>query len=144
MKSIELIKKLLNEIPELNFEEEDNYISVSPSDKNGFTVWISIEKNNYTVGYDGWHEEFEDENDAFGCFIYGLTNKCRLKVFKRGEFTYNWTMEAKGDGFWKIFSSTTLLFFPFWRKREIVFLQNNYPIENQIQNFSKFPPFENE
>jgi len=139
MKTTEKIKKLIDRIPDLNFEESKNYFSILPSDKKGFKVWMSIKDKYMTVGYDGWHEEFDIENDAIRCFIYGLTNKCRLKVFKRGKVVYKWIMQAFEDDQWLDFSSTIILFVPFWRKKEIIFLQNNISIEEILENPEIFP-----
>lgn len=38
---------------------------------------------------------------------------------------YKWAAESREDGDWEMFSETGLLFFPYWRRSEIRYLQNN-------------------
>ena len=59
MNFIAEIKKKLESYPELEWELEGSTISVSP--KGGFTVWLTVSEDDCTVGYNGWHEEFEEK-----------------------------------------------------------------------------------
>ena len=123
MNAISEIKEELKKYPSLKFIVEDNTISITP--ENGFTVWLTEYENQWTVGYKGWHEEFEDQESALKCLFFGLSSTCRLKVFKRGNMEYKWTMEAEENGQWVSYSTTCLLFIPFWRRRSIIYLSNN-------------------
>ena len=123
MNCINEIKKKLENYPELKWELENSTISVSP--KGGFTVWLTESEEDCTVGYNGWHEEFSDKEQALQCFAFGLSEKCRLKVFSRGNTEYKWVMEAFESGNWVSYSTTALLFVPFWRKKKITYLKNN-------------------
>ena len=123
MNCIAEIKKKLQSYPELEWELEGSTISVSP--KGGFTVWLTESEDDCTVGYNGWHEEFVDKKEALECFTFGLSEKCRLKVFSRGKTEYKWVMEALEDGNWVSYSTTCLIFIPFWQKKRIHYLQNN-------------------
>ena len=122
MSVIQEIKEKLGKHPELAFELESNSISVLPD--NGFTVWLTENGNSYTVGYDGWHEEFNSKEEALNCFSFGLSSECRLKIHKFGNSPYKWVVQYREAGEWLNDSTTGLIFVPFWRPRNIVYLQN--------------------
>lgn len=63
MSTIDKIKNKLRKYPQLNCQIEDNRISVEPSSITGFTVWLIDNNPGYTVGFDGWHEEFDNEDE---------------------------------------------------------------------------------
>ena len=124
MTAIEEIRKKLERYPAVRFSIDGNTISVEPSDADGFTVYLTEKRPGFTVGYDGWHEEFEDEEEALSAFAFGLSEDCRLKVVQRGEMDCSWTVEGReGDG-WSEDSTTGLLLTPFWKKKRVVYRQN--------------------
>jgi len=124
MTAIEKIRKKLESYPTVKFSVNGNTISVEPVAADGFTVCLVERKPGFTVGYDGWHEEFEDEEEALSAFAFGLSDECRLKVVQRGEMDCSWTVEAReGDG-WSEDSTTGLLLTPFWKKKRVVYRQN--------------------
>jgi hypothetical protein len=90
----------------------------------GFCVWIQERSDGCTVGFDGWHEEFTDGDEALDCFVFGLSTACRLRVFSRGSVDYKWQVLRRVDGQWVSESETGLLFFPFWRRSVQRDLQN--------------------
>ncbi len=57
-------------------------------------------------------------------FYSRVGRRCRLKVFRRGRIDYRWTLEYHNKAGWKEDSTTGLLLFPFWRKREVIYRQN--------------------
>jgi len=122
MDCINKIKEKFAKHPDLKWEFDGSTISVTPD--NGFTVWLTESEQCCTVGYNGWHEEFSDKSEALNCFAFGLSEKCRLKVFTKGGIEYKWVMEALEDGRWVSYSTTALIFFPYWRKARISYLQN--------------------
>jgi hypothetical protein len=107
--------------PALRFTHTSDSIEVPASVPGGFDVWITAD---LIVGYDGWHEHFESEEEALACFAFGLTGQCRLKVTLRGEFACKWTMETFKDGAWIAHGTTGLLLLPFWRWPRIEYRQN--------------------
>ena len=36
-------------------------------------LWLVESEQGCTVGYNGWHEEFSDKNEALNCFTFGLS-----------------------------------------------------------------------
>jgi hypothetical protein len=123
-KIILAIKEKLRKYPEAGFQIDDDEIQVLPTDAEGFTVSMEAHESEFTVGFNGWHEEFTDEETAMDCFALGLSEDCRLKEWSRGGTIFKWTMEYILDGKWVEDSTTGLLITPFWKKAEIRILQN--------------------
>ncbi|RYG46018.1 hypothetical protein EON79_11195 [bacterium] len=118
------IAAALEAYPEAKVENDGRSIYVLPDTEEGFTVLIFHDKGRFSVYYNGWHEEFEDEEAAIGCFVTGLTPKVRLIEERRGGKPYRWTLETKtGEGWWTV-STTSLPLAPFWRRKRPTVLQN--------------------
>ena len=88
MSAISQIVEKLKKYPELDFEQDANSISVTPA--NSFNVWLTKNYNRFTVGFSGWHEDFTEIEEALNYFAFGLSNKSRLKIYKRGSSEYKW------------------------------------------------------
>ena len=125
MNPIDEIKVRLRRYPSAKYESNASSISVLPASDAGFTVSLDVARGRYTVSFNGWHEEFSDAGEALDCFAFGLTEECRLKEYRRGKFSYRWLVESKQNGKWVADSETGLLIFPFWKRKEVVYLQNN-------------------
>src|SRR4029077_5919119 len=95
------------------------------STESGFKVGFDVAPGRYTVSFNGWHEDFDDVSEALDCFAYGLSDECRLKEYRRGNAAYRWAVEAKQKGQWVAHSETGLFLFPFWRRANVVYLQNS-------------------
>lgn len=124
MTAIERIRARLSAYPEVNYSEGPNEIDVKPSASSGFAVGFRITPQGFTVNFEGWHEEFTDEDEALNCFAFGLSQDCRLAVVLRGNTETKWTVERLEDGTWTADSETGLLFQPFWRSARIEYRQN--------------------
>ena len=123
--AIEEIKERLRKYPHVTYEANDSSITVLPISNDGFTVGLSVNQSQYTVFFNGWHEDFQKEGEALDCFAFGLSNECRLKEFRRGKFAYRWIVESKQNGGWVADSETGLFLFPFWKPKRVCCLQNN-------------------
>jgi len=110
--------------PSLSTWVEGDTITVEPLDEDGFSVWLREQDGWFIVGFDGWHEHFDSEEDALNCFAFGLSGDCRVKVVYRGSFAHRWTVEFKTDGGWREDSTTGLLVYPFWRRPRAVYRTN--------------------
>ena len=84
--AIEQIKERLRKYPDIRYEADASSISVLPTSNNGFTVDLNVNQSQYTVSFNGWHEDFEKEDEALDCFAFGLSDECRLKEYRRGNF----------------------------------------------------------
>ena len=125
MNVIEEIQAKLQKYPHAKFESDDNAISVFPTSNEGFIVSLIVNPNSYTVSFNGWHEDFQRAEEALNCFAFGLSADCRLKEYRRGDFAYKWTVEAKEKGEWVEDGTTGLFLFPFWKSKEVRYLQND-------------------
>ncbi len=126
MPGIKHIKNLLDDYPDIKYRATDLNISVPASGDTGFEVNLVVHAEGIRVYYDGWHEEFDEMEEAFRCFIYGLSRFCRLKVTSRGNYRYKWIMEKYENEQWVQDSTTGLFIFPFWRRKKYITLQNQY------------------
>jgi hypothetical protein len=124
MGTIEKIKAKLQKYPHVKYECDHNSISVFPASDDGFTVSLTVNPGSYTVSFNGWHEDFQSEEEALNYFAFGLSSDCRLKEYRRGSFAYKWTVESKETGGWVEGDTTGLFLFPFWMRKEIRCLQN--------------------
>lgn len=132
MNAIEQVQQRLLKYPSLSYHQTDNSsITVAAPSPNGFSLTLTATQNGYVVFFDGWHEEFRSDEEALNCFAFGLSDQCRLKVFRRGQRDYKWTVESRTDAGWTEDSTTGLLFFPFWKGEEIVYRQNSVIVEDQ-------------
>lgn len=125
MSPVQVIAERLRNHPQLTWRAEGSSITVDAPTPDGFSVGFSGQPGQWTVWFDGWHEEFTSEAEAINCFTFGLSDECRLKVFRRGRYEYRWTVETRSGDDWCEDSSTTRLFFPFWKRCSVVYRQNS-------------------
>ena len=118
------IRNRLKRWPQLPCETGDGWLSVHSEHGDGFSVSFAVTDGEYVVSFDGWHEHFTDVDDALKCFVFGLTDAARPKVFSRGGVDYKGILEHRENGKWTEESTTGRLFFPFWGRRRVRCLQN--------------------
>ncbi len=123
---LDRVKQQLSRYEGLHFEESEGGIDIAPASPSGFSLRVEGGDGFFLVGYEAWHEHFDSEDEALRCLAFGLSLDCRLKVVKRSGKAYRWTVEVQEEGEWKGFSTTGLIFFPFWRPRSTVFLSNAF------------------
>jgi hypothetical protein len=125
MEIFEQIKEKLKRYPEVKYEVNDNILVVRPLNEHGFEVAISVDADEYTVSYESWHETFKNAEKALKCFVFGLSDQCRLKVTYRGESPFKWTIEFLNEEQWQEDSTTGLLFTPFWQRKQVKYFSNS-------------------
>lgn len=131
MSAIDEVKAKMAGHPDLRYEAGDDWITVHPRTARGFPITLTERGGKYTVSFGGWREYFESEKEALNCVAFGLSTACRLKVHRRGQREYEWTVEAFDDGNWVEDSTTGLFLFPFWLKDEVQFYQNDVIVVEQ-------------
>jgi hypothetical protein len=125
MSAADVIEQKCQKYPGLRYERKGAAITVFPRDETGFPVSYARGGDNHVVSFLGWHEEFSAEEEALNCFAFGLSKECRLQVRYKGDRAYKWIVELKtAEGVWEPKSEVGLLFFPYWRKSRIVYLEN--------------------
>ena len=103
---------------------EEDRIFVPAANPNGFDVLLIEGERENTVYCEGWHDHFESTKETVGCFLWSLTPRYRLRVIRLGGRPFCWTLQSLDEGVWASHGTTALIFVPFWRKWEIVYLQN--------------------
>ena len=118
------LKSRLDDMPGLRYTAGPGSVAVEPGSGDGFPVSVFADDRGYVVSFHGWHEHFTDAESAVDCFLFGLTDRARLKVSSRCGVDYKWTLEYRRDGQWVEDSTTGRLFFPFWCRRTTRYLRN--------------------
>jgi len=128
MDIIEKIREKLGRYPQIKFEESDNSITILPVSDDGFEVALYVDDSHsrepYQVCFNGWHEYFSDPTEALECFVFGLSDECRLRQHSRNGKAYRWTVEFRRDGHWHEESTTSHLWVPFWKSSSVEYFQN--------------------
>ena len=117
------IRKRLEKYPDARTEEDARSIRFVPSSPDGFVVGFYVDRDGYTVAFEGWHERFRTVDEAFNCFAFGLSDACRLKIVSRGGKPHRWIVEQLRDGTWVPDGETGLLLFQFWRPPRVDYRQ---------------------
>jgi len=122
---ISRIKEKLQKYPRVTYTTKEGFLEIPAQTPTGFRVWIQERSGDFTVGFEGWHEEFTDEDAALKCFAFGLSTDCRLRVFRCLSTDYKWQVLIQVDGHWVADSETGLLFPTFWLPKKQRDLQND-------------------
>ncbi len=118
------ILQRIKKYPDAEVTQQPGCVTVHRKDHTGFDVTLHDEGDGFTVYYDGWHEHFDDAEEALNCFAFGLSDQCRLRVSQRMGYAHKWTVQYVEDGVWVDDSTTGMLLFPFWARPVVVFRQN--------------------
>jgi len=123
--TIEKIKERLSSYPAPKYIISGSTITIEAPSPDGFSVSLIEGTTEWIVHFDGWHEHFDTEDEALNCFMFGLSNECRLQITLRGTFPYRWTVQKGIENEWDPDSTTGLIFFPFWRRKRVEYRQND-------------------
>lgn len=91
---IDRIREKLAVHPSVRYTADAHTIRIHP-EHGGFEVGLSTDNNSLTVSFEGWHEEFQNEEEALNCLAFGLSESCRLRVLRKGSVDYKWIVEAR-------------------------------------------------
>ena len=125
MALLDEIREKLSKYPDATFESDDSSITVRPNSPGGFPVAFMDCASEYIVSLGGWHDHFDNSDEALDIFFTGLTTHSRISVYIRGNTEYKWTLELLGANEWVPSSTCGLLFFPFWRRVVQTIQQND-------------------
>jgi hypothetical protein len=124
MSAVQRITERLLCHPELVYRVSVSTITVEPPTPNGFAMSLTEAAGEWVVRFDGWHEHFGSEDEAVSCFLFGLSDRCRLRIQYRGSLPSSWTLEERTGEGWQADSTTGLLLFKFWRRPRVEYRQN--------------------
>ncbi|POY34631.1 hypothetical protein C3K47_19275 [Solitalea longa] len=114
----------LNDFPELTYEFEKNDFLTVRSMTTARKLSIAFWEKEHTLFFEEWHWHFENNDkenqELINTIDDIITNRTRLKIFKRGEKAIAWELELPVDIENNNRPMTTGLFgFKFWGKREV-------------------------
>jgi hypothetical protein len=120
------LERLMSKLREagVGFVVEDDCVLVPKPKNAGFAVRFEETEDGFVVHYDGWREAFSCEMRAVDCFVFGLSDRCRLKVFRRGSEAYRWTVQYFADGQWLEGSTLGTCAAELWQERSVEYKQN--------------------
>jgi hypothetical protein len=128
MNPLDIIRKELRNHPELKVDDRPRPLTVFPNDDAGFLVKFVERKRIYIVLFDRWGQGFvknqEGVTAAVNLFMFGLSNSCRMKTYRKGGVDYRWDIEYRNDDRWLKGLSSTLLIYPFWKEDQTRYRQN--------------------
>ena len=123
-KALDQLRYLLERAEGVDVSWDADSVTAHGRNDDAFAVTL-WGREPFTVGFDGWHEEFDDLEEAIRCFLFGLSpDQCRLKVTMRGGSDCKWTVQSLQDGGWVDGPSAGLLLVPFWKPARIVYRRN--------------------
>lgn len=80
MDAISKIKEKFKKYTKIKYHKDTNCITVSSAQEGGFTVSYTFNGDKHMISFLGWHEKFNDEDEALNCFTFELSNECKLRV----------------------------------------------------------------
>jgi hypothetical protein len=123
--AIERIRATLAQYPSLQVTSSHDSIAVAPSTPNGFSVRLAAKNGRFTVSFEGLRERFRNEADALNCLTFGLSRGCRLRIDRRGNVAYRWTVEYLRGGHWVADRTARRRLYPFWRPLRTEYRRND-------------------
>lgn len=125
MKTLAELRQRLEGHPRIRFKSGDTQLTIYAKDESGFDITVIDEEFQVTVYFAGWHEHFDTMEEALQCVGFGLSDQCRIKVDRRGSTPYRWTLEYRDGEGWKFEGLTSLVLYPYWRRKSVGYLQNH-------------------
>ena len=120
--------RLAARFPDLRLVREPDRLAIPPRGPQGFAIGCFETPTGVVVHFDGWHEAFTDAETAALCIAFGLSDRCRLEVHRKGAVEVSWSLQARGDdGTWREDGRVGLFLRPFWRRTSIEFRTNAPP-----------------
>lgn len=144
---IDTIKEKLQSYPQIRTEQaSSNQLTIFASDENGFDIVIYSDAQNGAIYFNGFHYHFdelpldtlEDTQDALNSIarlaLYGMTGQARLKELSKTGKPFKYILQIqRDDGQWMDHGSNGRLFFKYWAKTSVRYLQNHHiPKEDKI------------
>jgi hypothetical protein len=106
--------------------KEELWLRVEAPSADGFAVEVRHEGEEWTVylGRGGWHQHFDDPEEALNLIAWCYSGEARVREVWRGSLLQKAILEARENGGWRSVSETGLIFVPFWRMRREIVLNN--------------------
>jgi hypothetical protein len=123
---IERAAAALEKCDGIRFDATHDAISVPRATPDGFDVALRIAgERRFEVRCDGWKETFTRAEDAYDCFAFALSDRCRLKITYRGARAVAWQIEKREYGLWTPGPPIRHRLVPVWRSARVEHRQNH-------------------
>ena len=125
MDAIAILAGKLKKHSNLRWSRGDNFLKIDAPTPSGFAVDFRHEGDEWNVylGSGGWHQHFDDPEEALDLIAWCYSGEARVREVYRGNILQKSVLEGYVDGAWTSISLTGYLA-PFWRKRTEVLLEN--------------------
>jgi hypothetical protein len=129
-RAVNQLKEILDKF-EIKYNLSENSLSFISDKPDRFNIELIEDPEEITIFFAGWHQHFsknnlteETEKEITNLFLFGLSEKCRLKVFGRGERDYKWIVELWDGNAWIFDGFLTTFSLAFWKRVTKRYLQN--------------------
>ncbi len=128
----EEILSFLEDRSDIQIDESSDSITVLSPDFSGFDVHFREWETVYEISFGEWHEYLPKTKKgakiALGLFKFGLSDSCRLKIYRKGNVDFKCELEYKDQdlGHWNSVATQSAIFYPFWEKEQIYCLHNSF------------------
>jgi hypothetical protein len=134
------LKEMLDE-HNIPYKRTETGLAYLPDSNNGFNVTLEEDAAFFTLFYAGYHEHYMkkeiNENkvkEIIYAFFLGLSDMCRVKVFRSGTRDCKWIVEMLCADKWVFGGFLTTMPLFSWRKTDVRYLQNNLFSVCDIEN----------
>lgn len=103
----------------------DLFLRIVPKNNSCLEIFLYAKPDEIYISLDGWHENLQYKQNSFDDFVkniekflvFILSESCKLVIFKSNNKPYKWNLYGLENDEWKFYSSTGLLFYNFFGKR---------------------------
>ena len=113
------------------YKRTETGLAYLPDSNNGFNVTLEEDAAFFTLFYAGYHEHYIkkeiNENkvkEIIHSFFLGLSDMCRVKVFRSGKRDCKWIVELLCADKWVFGGFLTTMPLFSWQKTDVRYLQN--------------------
>lgn len=124
MNVLQLAEDHVRNHPSLRYQRRPLSLQVDAPNPNGFPVTLEVTKEGFLVRLGGWHEQFDEERDAFECFQFAFSPHCRLRVASRSGVDCEWTLEFRDSDGWRPDKTVEKKTLKIWKQKETRYLHN--------------------
>jgi hypothetical protein len=129
MSSLNDLRGRLDNATRLHASWSENSVTVAPRSGTGFPVTLNFADYDLLLveaeeGRCHWH--LESWQEAIERFFLLLCDQCRMRVVtSKGNRLHRMSFEVHKDGEWDILSEAVMVWRPFWRKRQVTYVNQN-------------------
>jgi hypothetical protein len=126
MNPVEELERKLHARPEVSYRRDGDLIFVEPVGQRGFRIGLGPGEGGWLVGFGegGFHERFDDPEDALSFVAFGLSQDCRLREINL-PLLHRSLVERRDGEAWRLVYEAGTLRLPFMRRFQQGVFQNS-------------------